>query len=63
MVDTVKQLCIRSWKVTAGNSDHWEAKQGEIYTTTVPDEKPFVTVFSNYWVQVPVEFFVRIEEE
>lgn len=62
MVDIVKQLCVKSFEITATNGDHWKAKQGKEYTTTVPvDDKDTVTVFSNYWVPVPKEHFVLVE--
>lgn len=63
MVDIVKQLCIKSYKLTAQNGDCFECKQGKEYTTSPPqDEKDAVTVFSTYWVPVPKEHFVVVEE-
>ena len=54
MVDIVKQLCIKSYEITAKNGDYFKAKQGKEYTTTVPkDDSETVVVFSNYWVTVP----------
>ena len=62
MVATVEQLCIKSFEVTAENGDHWKAKQGKVYTTTVPEEGgDTVTVFSNFWVKVPKDNFVLCE--
>lgn len=64
MIATVKQICIKGFEITARNGDHWEAKQGKEYTTTPPsDEKEMVTVFSNYWVLVPKDHFVLVENE
>ena len=64
MVDTVKQLCIKSFEVNAQNGDHWKAQQGKEYTTTIPsEEKDTITVFSNYWVPVPKEHFVMSEDK
>ena len=63
MVDIVKQLCIKSYKLSAQNGDCFEVKQGKEYTTSPPrDEKEVVTVFSTYWVPVPKEHFVLVEE-
>jgi hypothetical protein len=63
MVDIVKQLCIKSYSITAQNGDSWEAKQGKEYTTSPPcGDKDTVTVFSTYWVPVPKEHFVLVEE-
>ena len=62
MVDIVKQLCIKSYEITAKNGDYFKAQQGKEYTTTVPKEdKDTVTVFSNFWVPVPKEHFVLVE--
>jgi len=62
MVDIVKQLCVKSFEVTAKNGDCWKAEQGKEYTTTVPYEDKPVTVFSNYWVKVPQNHFVKVED-
>ena len=62
MVDIVKQLCIKSFEITAQNGDHFKAKQGKEYTTTPPTQEiEKVTVFSNYWVPVPKDHFVLVE--
>jgi hypothetical protein len=64
MVDVVEQLCIKSWKITAENGDHFKVEQGRTYTTTVPkDDKKTVVVFSSYWVPVPKEHFVPCERK
>lgn len=64
MVNVVKQLCIKSFEIIAQNGDHWRAEQGKRYTTTVPsDEEETVTVFSDFWVRVPKEHFVLLEEK
>jgi hypothetical protein len=63
MVDIVKQLCIKSYKLTAQNGDSFEVKQGKEYTTTPPDDKEVVTVFGTYWVPVPKEHFVLVEKD
>ena len=63
MVDIVKQLCIKSYELKAQNGDSFQVKQGKEYTTTPPlDEKEVVTVFSTYWVPVPKEHFVLVED-
>lgn len=61
MVAIVTQLCIKPFEITAENGDHWKAEQGKYYTTTVPDDSPEITVFSNFWVPVPKEHFVMKE--
>jgi len=63
MVDVVKQLCIKSFPVTDREGKSWTAWQGEVYTTTKPrDDKDTVTVFSSYWVNVPKDHFVLVED-
>lgn len=62
MVDIVKQLCIKSYEITAQNGDYFKAQQGKVYKTTVPSEdKETVNVFSNYWVPVPKDHFTPVE--
>jgi len=61
MVDTVEQLCIKSFEVKAQNGDYWKAEQGKKYTTTVPDDGDAVIVFSNFWVKAPKNNFVLCE--
>lgn len=63
MVAVVKQLCIKSYEITAQNGDYFKAEQGRQYTTTVPsDETETVTVLSRYWVPVQKDHFVPVEE-
>ena len=62
MVDVVKQLCIKSFELTAENGDHFEVKQGDYYTTTKDtNDKGEVVVFRNFWVRVPESHFVLQE--
>ena len=61
MAKIVEQLCIKSWEISAENGDHFKVVQGKTYTTTVPSDSEYVTVFSNYWVKAPKENFVVSE--
>lgn len=65
-MDTLQALCVKNWEITTENGDHFEVKRGKFYTTSLPNQAPLigpdpkldhVTVFSNYWVPVPVECF------
>ena len=55
---TKQRLCGRKWSVTAENGDHFAVERGKEYTTTawVHDDNT-VTVFSNFWVRVPIGVF------
>ena len=58
----IEQLCIKSFEVSDEALNSWKAIQGTIYTTSVPEEHiNTVQVFSNYWVRVQKEHFVRVE--
>ncbi len=62
MVDIVQQICIKSFEIKAQNGDHFKAKQGKEYTTTVPsNSNKTITVFSNFWVPAPKANFVLVE--
>ena len=62
MVDTVQQLCMKSYETTTDNKVYWKAEQGKIYTTSVPIKgKKRITVFSDYWALAPKKHFVLIE--
>ena len=61
MVAVTKQLCIKSFEITAENGDYFKVEQGRTYTTTAPDDDDEVVVFSRYWVHVPKQNFVPIE--
>ena len=63
MAKVIKQLCIKSFEITAENGDYWKARQGKNYTTSLPDDRDNVLVFSNYWVPVPKEHFIPLEDE
>jgi len=55
----IEQLCIKSFKVVAKNGDYFKAEQGKFYTTSIPNDKNAVYLFSNYWVSVPKDHFVK----
>lgn len=62
MVDIVERLCIKSKEFHAQNGDYFKVQQGKTYTTTkTPYDNQKITVFSRYWVQLPVDHFVLQE--
>ena len=60
---TIEQLCIKSFEIKAENGDCFNAIQGRFYTTTVPNDTDFITVFSNYWVKAKKSNFIPKEAE
>ena len=64
MVDTIRQLCIKSYELRDYNGESVKIQQGKEYTTTLSSgAQRTVTVFRNYWVPVPIpkEHFVSVE--
>lgn len=60
----ISQLCIKNHTVRDTDGAIWKAKQGQQYTTSIPEETSgSVMVFSSYWVRVPRENFVPVEEK
>lgn len=52
------RICIKNYTLTAHNGDTFTAERGKEYTTSASNEKTgCVTVFSGYWVPVPIEYF------
>lgn len=62
MVDIVKRLCIKSKEFHAENGDYLKIQQGKTYTTSknVSDGGD-ITVFTTYWLNMPVDHFVLEE--
>lgn len=57
-MQTKQRLCGKFWSISAENGDYFEVKRGKEYTTTAKIHNDnTVTVFSNYWVRVPVNVF------
>jgi len=55
----VKRICIQDWEVTADNGDHFEVTRGKEYITSMENEDGECTVFSNFWVKVPLSCFAE----
>jgi len=55
-MDTWERVVIKDFEVTAENGDHFSIKRGQIYRTS-GIYGGMVTVFSNFWVRVPIEYF------
>ena len=53
---TFKRICIEDYTVRAENDDTLTLRRGEEYVTS-PERDGVVTVFSAFWVNVPVSLF------
>ena len=54
---TFHRKCIKPWSITAENGDFFEVIAGETYLTSAEHSDGTVTVFTSFWVRVPVECF------
>ena len=54
---TTQREVLKHFEITAENGDHFEINAGEVYTTALEKEDGTVTVFSNFWVSVPISYF------
>lgn len=54
---TAKRICIEDWEITAENGDHFEIKRGKEYITSMDHKDDACTVFSSFWVRVPLRCF------
>ena len=57
---TFKRICIQNWEVTAENGERFEVVRGREYITSAETEGR-VTVFSGFWVSVPISAFAGEE--
>lgn len=57
MAKVYTRTCVKAWQVTAGNGDHFEVTPGKDYTTSKTWPEGDCTVFTHFWVRVPVECF------
>ena len=55
-MQTFKRICIEDYAITAENGDCQTLVRGSEYITSV-DRGGEVTVFSTFWVKVPVHLF------
>ena len=60
---TTQREVLKHFEITAENGDHFEINAGEVYTTALEKEDGTVTVFSNFWVSVPISYFKPIYRE
>lgn len=58
MVATVERMALRDWHIEAANGDRQDVVKGKTYTTTENVwEDGTVTLFSRFWVRVPLDVF------
>ena len=56
-MQTFTRLCVEDYAVAAKNGDHFELKRGKEYITSPANAKREVTVYSTFWVSVPLRLF------
>lgn len=54
---TFQRICIKDMKFNDLLNQEFKIERGREYITSEADENGFVTVFSTYWVNIPVELF------
>jgi len=54
---TFSRICIKDYMLEAANGDRLELRRGREYLTSDIDADREVTVFTSFWVPVPVELF------
>ena len=54
---TYHRVCITDFTLTAKNGDTLSLKRGKEYLTSDVNKDGDVTVFTNFWVPVPVGLF------
>jgi len=54
---TFKRICIKNFKLIDDEGQKLELNRGQEYTTSKKDVDNNVTVFTNFWVSVPVKLF------
>lgn len=53
---TYRRICIKNFELSAENGDYLKLKKGKEYLTS-PENEGEVTVFTNFWVEVPADLF------
>lgn len=53
---TFERVCIEDYRLEAKNGDVLQLKRGQIYLTS-EEHHGVVTVFTRFWVPVPVRLF------
>jgi hypothetical protein len=61
-MQTFNRICVKNWEITAENGDHFKISRGKEYLTSGEHDDGTCTVFSNFWVKVPVEVFAGEQE-
>ena len=55
-METFRRICIKDWEIKDLNNNLLKVERGKEYITSkVSNDR--VTVFSNFWVSVPVSVF------
>jgi hypothetical protein len=54
---TYMRICIKDFSIEDKTGQKFSVKRGEEYLTSGVDKNGEVTVFTGYWVNVPVDIF------
>lgn len=57
------RICLKNWFIEAENGDRLELHRGKSYTTSASQPDGTVTVFSRFWVTVPLDVFEPVTPE
>lgn len=57
VMKTFKRICIQDWEVTDSEGNRCEVLRGNEYITSPEHDDGTCTVFTTYWVRVPVTHF------
>ena len=55
-MQTFNRICIEDYEIKDSEGTTFKLKRGKEYLTS-PEDKGLITVFSTYWVKVPVTLF------
>ncbi len=53
-----KRECVKDFDHTDKKGNHFYLRKGKVYTTSLI-ENDLLTVFTNYWVEMPASYFSK----
>ena len=58
---TYKRICIKNHSII-GNNGTFEIRRGKEYITSPKNKKNMVTVYTNFWADVPISCFAGAQK-